>query len=259
MKLEKKNVASALAVLCLGMAVFLASFHTDHAGVAGTTAGSVRTSVQISGDLSVDDVKFVEESGETRIDFDALKAQNPDIYAWITVPGTGIDYPVLQKGDAADPYDDYYLNHTLDLREGYPGSIYSHAVNQRDFEDPVTILYGHNLKDGSMFSGLHEFEDQEFFEKNHQILIHLPDRTVTYEVFAAVDYSDELLPCAYDFSSPGEVRRYLADVGSCAGNFREDMEVSEEDKILTLSTCYSGRDDRRLLIEAVMTESVQIR
>ena len=224
MKLEKKNVASALAVLCLGMAVFLASFHTGHAGVAGTAAGPVRTSVQISGDLSVDDVKFVEESGETRIDFDALKAQNPDIYAWITVPGTGIDYPVLQKGDAADPYDDYYLNHTLDLREGYPGSIYSHAVNRRDFEDPVTILYGHNLK-----------------------------------VFAAVDYSDELLPCAYDFSSPGEVRRYLVDVGSCAGNFREDMEVSEEDKILTLSTCYSGRDDRRLLIEAVMTESVQIR
>ena len=229
MKLEKKNVASALAVLCLGMAVFLASFHTGHAGVAGTAAGPVRTSVQISGDLSVDDVKFVEESGETRIDFDALKAQNPDIYAWITVPGTGIDYPVLQKGDAADPYDDYYLNHTLDL------------------------------KDGSMFSGLHEFEDQGFFEKNHQILIHLPDRTVRYEVFAAVDYSDELLPCAYDFSSPGEVRRYLVDVGSCAGNFREDMEVSEEDKILTLSTCYSGRDDRRLLIEAVMTESVQIR
>ena len=222
MKLEKKNVASALAVLCLGMAVFLASFHTGHAGVAGTAAGPVRTSVQISGDLSVDDVKFVEESGETRIDFDALKAQNPDIYAWITVPGTGIDYPVLQKGDAADPYDDYYLNHTLDLREG-------------------------------------EFEDQGFFEKNHQILIHLPDRTVRYEVFAAVDYSDELLPCAYDFSSPGEVRRYLVDVGSCAGNFREDMEVSEEDKILTLSTCYSGRDDRRLLIEAVMTESVQIR
>ncbi len=255
MKREKKKILSALVVLCFGMAVFLVNFHTESVSVPGSAAGSMKTSA----DFSVDDVKFVEVSGETRIDFDTLKAQNPDIYAWITVPGTGIDYPILQKSDATDPYDDYYLNHTVDLTEGYPGSIYSHAANQMDFQDPVTILYGHNLKDGSMFSGLHEFEDEYFFEENHQILIYMPDRTVTYEVFAAVDFSDVLIPCAYDFTSSTEVRSYLADVGACAGNFREDIEVSEDDKILTLSTCYSGRDDRRLLIEAVMAESVQIK
>lgn len=86
------------------------------------------------------------EPGGAKVDFEQLKAQNPDIYAWISVPGTGIDYPVLQKSDAKDPYDNYYLNHQVDLSEGFPGVIYSQPVNRRDFMDAVTVLYGHNLK-----------------------------------------------------------------------------------------------------------------
>lgn len=253
MKLEKKKIISALAVLCFGIVVSLVNFHTGSVSVSGNKAGTI----ELSADLSVDDIKSVEESGEVSIDFDALKVQNQDIYAWITVPGTRVDYPVLQKMDSEDPYDDYYLNHTIDLTEGFPGSIYSQAVNHMDFMDSVTILYGHNMKDGTMFTSLHEFEDRDFFEENRQIIIYMPDSTVTYEIFAAVDFSDVFIPYEYDFSNPSEVHRYLADVGKCEGNFREDTDVSEDDKILTLSTCYSGRDDRRFLIEAVMVKSVQ--
>ena len=122
--------------------------------------------------------------------------------------------------------------------------------------DPVTILYGHNLKDGGMFSSLHDFEDSDFFEENRQAIIYLPDSTITYEIFAAVDFSDVLIPYAYDFADFTEVCRYLADVESCKGNFRKRIAFTEDDKILTLSTCYSGREDRRLLIEAVMVDKV---
>lgn len=252
MKLEKKTILSAFAVLCFGIAVSLVNVSAERETVSGNAAGSI----QITADLSVDDVKSVGESGEVEIDFEALKEQNQDIYAWVTVPGTGIDYPVLQKGDAKDPYDDYYLNHTVDLAEGFPGAIYSHAVNHKDFMDSITVLYGHNLKKGGMFSALHDFEDRDFFEENRQIIIYLPDRTVTYEIFAAVNFSDVLITYEYDFTNPSEVRRYLDDVTGCGGNFREETEVAENNKFLTMSTCYSDQDERRLLIEAVLVESV---
>lgn len=254
MKLEKKQILSALAVLCFGAAVSFVNLAAGSEGIAGNAAGSV----QLTADLAVDDIKAVEESGEVRIDFAELKARNQDVYAWITVPGTRVDYPVLQKGDSEDPYDDYYLNHTMDLVEGFPGSIYSHAASRTDFMDPVTVLYGHNLKDGGMFSSLHEFEDEDFFEENRQVIIYMPDSIITYEIIAAVDFSDAFIPYTYDFSDPAQVSRYLADVEGCEGNFREEVEVSEGDKILTLSTCYSGRDDRRFLIVAVMSENIRL-
>lgn len=253
MKLEKKKILSVLTILCFGIAVSLVNFHGGNVGILGNATDSV----QITADLSVNDVKFADKSGEVRIDFDVLKEQNPDIYAWITIPGTRIDYPVLQKRDSREPYDDFYLTHTVDLTEGFPGAIYSQAINQTDFMDFVTILYGHNLKDGGMFSSLHEFEDKDFFEKNRQIIIYMPDATVIYEIFAAVDFSDVFIPYEYDIDSSSEVHRYLDDVKECEGNFRENMKISENDKILTLSTCYSERDDRRLLIEAVMVEYIQ--
>ena len=99
------------------------------------------------------------EIPEKDIDFAALQEENSDVYAWIYVPGTNVDYPVLQH-----PEDDtYYLEHNMDGSKGLPGCIYSESVNTKDFTDPNTVLYGHNMKNGSMFASLHNFEDQQVF------------------------------------------------------------------------------------------------
>ena len=83
---------------------------------------------------------------EVSIDFEALQQQNADIYAWIRIPETQIDYPILQH-----PSDDaYYLNHTVEGTEGLPGSIYTEKVNSKDFTDFNTVIYGHNMKNGTM-------------------------------------------------------------------------------------------------------------
>lgn len=124
--------------------------------------------------------------------------------------------------DAEDLYDDYYLDHTVDLVEGLPGAIYSQAVNATDFGDPVTVLYGHNMKDGSMFGCLHGFENRDFFDGNHAVIIYTPDSTFVYEIFAEVAFSDVLLTYEYDFSNSDEVRRYLDDIMECEGNFNTD-------------------------------------
>lgn len=253
MKLNKKKILSVLAVLCLGLAVSMPSFRAGGVSSFGDGAATVDLSV----DPSAGTVKTMNGSGDVEVDFAALKERNQDIYAWVTVPGTRVDYPVLQKSDAKDPYDNYYLDHTADLEEGLPGAVYTQPVNQKDFMDPVTVLYGHNMKNGGMFSSLHEFEGSGFFEGNSQVVIYTPDGTLDYEIFAAVEFSDALLPYEYDFTQASEVQRYLGDVRGCQGNFREGVTVSEGDKVLTLSTCYSDKEESRLLIVAVLKEGLE--
>ena len=98
MKLEKKNVWSVLIVVMFGLAVSLASLRTGNVNGFGDTAASVELSL----DSAAGSVKHTDESGNVTVDFEMLKEWNPDIYAWITVPGTNIDYPVLQKSDTED-------------------------------------------------------------------------------------------------------------------------------------------------------------
>ena len=147
----------------------------------------------------------------TTIDFESLKKRNEDIYAWITIPGTDIDYPVVKKMDSNDPFDDYYLSHTVDHEEGFPGAIYSHPFSDVYFTDAVTILYGHNLKDGGMFTALHDFEDKKFFNENDTIIIHTQTGDLTYKIFAVSNFSDVFIPEEYAFSDLKEVERYLKD------------------------------------------------
>ena len=81
----------------------------------------------------------------------------------------------------------YYLEHTIEGEKTLPGAIYSENYNSKDFSDYNTILYGHNMRNGTMFAGLHDFEDPEFVQQNRQIIIYLPDRRLTYQIIRGVD------------------------------------------------------------------------
>ena len=116
------------------------------------------------------------------IDFASLQAQNPDVYAWITVPGTNIDYPILQS----DGYNSYYLDHTLNGESSPEGSIFTENYNSKDFEDPNTVIYGHNMKNGSMFQNLHNYQDRDFFDNNRDVIIYTPDAIRHYKIFISL-------------------------------------------------------------------------
>ncbi|MBR1623622.1 MAG: sortase, partial [Pseudobutyrivibrio sp.] len=118
---------------------------------------------------------------EKNLDWDKLHSENEDIYAWITVTDTTVDYPVLQH--LSD--NSYYLNNNIDGTPGYPGCIYTENYNAKDFSDKNTVLYGHNLKDKTMFSSLHNYEDEEVFSKDQYIYVWTEDETFVYKVFAA--------------------------------------------------------------------------
>ncbi len=189
---------------------------------------------------------------EKNIDFTALRQeQNEHIYAWITVPGTAIDYPVLQHPEIFG----YYLDHNLDHSTGYPGCIYSQLYNSTEWDDPITVLYGHNMKNGTMFAGLHQYEDSQFFEENPYIYIYTEDRILVYEIFAAYEYGDVDLVQLYKMGGEKAYTEYLDSIYSLDGmnnNFNTEIEVSVEDKVLTLATCISNKPNNRYLVQGVL-------
>lgn len=192
---------------------------------------------------------------DKEVDFASLKEEvNGDIYAWITVPGTEyIDYPVVQHPEEMD----YYLEHNLDGTKGRPGAIYTQRMNSKDWTDPNTVVYGHNMwSKGTMFFELHKFEDGDFFDENRYIHIYTEDgRTLVYEIFAAyvTDNSHQLL--TKNIYTPDGFQSYLDAIPEHTGkrcHFLEDREVTAEDRIITLSTCIKGENDNRYLVQGVL-------
>lgn len=175
---------------------------------------------------------------ESTIDFDQIKMVNPDIYAWITVPGTNVDHPVLTNEE-----DNYYLMRNLDLSEGYPGCLYTNKVNSTNFSDYITVIYGHNLTRNRMFGSLHNYEDETFFEENREFTVYTEENEFRYEVIAAVYYNDVSIPYYYDvnsFQGMNELWQSLqdkCDFETEPSYLLEGIELTEEDRLLVLSTC----------------------
>ena len=185
------------------------------------------------------------------IDFASLWDINEDVYAWITIPGTIIDYPILQhKTD-----DSYYLNYNIDGTEGFPGCIYTEKATATDFSDNNTVIYGHNLKDGQMFTQLHKFRDPDFFSDNDTIYIYTPEKEFTYKIFAVYIYDNRHLLNSFDFSDKNVYKKYLSEIQNLAsesGNLRKEIKITDTDKIITLITCTRNNPEKRVYVQAVL-------
>lgn len=183
------------------------------------------------------------------IDFASLLEQNPEITGWIEIPGTKVDYPVVQGEDNM-----FYLDHDALLEENVEGAIFVDAENLPGFSDRNTILYGHRMNNGDMFAGLHDFADPTFFDQNTVLYLYLPDGTRTeYEIFAAYETGDEYILGEWNFADDSDFSAYLEQIGADDedANLR-DTKVGMNDKILTLSTCVRGEDEKRYLVQAVL-------
>lgn len=193
---------------------------------------------------------------ERNFDWDHIIDTCKDIYAWIYIPGTNVDYPILQSGE--DKPENYYLDHNLNGSKGYPGCIYTQRLNSKDFSDHNTVIYGHNMKNGSMFNTLHQYKKDDYFEENRYAFIYMPDGTVyVYDLFAAYTFNDKLILNAYDCETEDGFQEYLDKVYNkdINGKLRDGVEVTGADKIITLSTCISGSPKRRYLVAGVLVET----
>lgn len=213
--------------------------------------------IAIRDDVKNDTSEVTDESeeGDTPveipIDFDALKERNPDVYAWITVPDTNIDYPILHS----DSDNSYYLTHTIDNEEKAEGAIFTENYNNTDFEDPNTLIYGHDMKNGSMFQNLLNYQDRDYFDEHRDIVIYTPDAIRYYTVFAAYPYDDRHILQSFNFALTSVYQQYLDMVFSIrdmSSIIDTSMDVTTDDRIITLSTCYGNQHDKRFLVQAVL-------
>ena len=186
------------------------------------------------------------------IRFDELKEQNPDIVAWIRSddPGsTGIDYPVLYSGD-----NEKYLRRDLYGEDHIAGSIFLEGLNQPDFTDYYTIIYGHNMNDGSMFGGLKKYKEKEFWEENQYFTLYTEDMAYRYQVFAcqnAVSGGD-VYKIGYE---PGEEYQALIDGMANGSLIDTGIHPDSSHKVMTLSTCTGDGYSRRFAVHAVCVDA----
>ena len=189
------------------------------------------------------------EKPEIPIDFAKLKKTNPDIYAWIRIEDTNIDYPIVQS-----PTDDnYYLEHTVEGKKGYPGSIYTESVNSKDFMDFNTLIYGHDMKNGTMFKHLHKFENADFFQKHVTVTIYTEEDMITYRIYAAVVFDDRHIVHSFDQSTVEGRQAFIRALKSSTNwknHFRKDMEIDENSRLITMSTCMGGQPNNRYIVVA---------
>lgn len=185
------------------------------------------------------------------VDFESLQAENPDIYAWLYVPGTEINYPILQReGD-----DGYYLQRNSQGQPDKNGSLFTEsAYNARDFSDPVTIIYGHHMRSGAMFGNLQrDYSAAGSLEELWEIIVYLPEEEIHYQAFAGVPYSGIHILRYYDFTIPVVYEAFLDQACSArelSANVRQDAGAAPGDQLLILSTCLQGNNKRRYLVLA---------
>lgn len=182
-----------------------------------------------------------EGNGEEISLDDNFKKINPDYKLWITIENTVIDYPVVQGED-----NDFYLNHNFYREESVSGTIFIDNRNNIN-EDRSLVLYGHNMKNGTMFTDINKFKDKDFFD-NGIIKVIKGDKEYIYEVFSVFIEEANSISLKYKFGSNDEFNEYI-------NNIKEKSiytkEVENYSNIITLYTCSYEFENARTIVCAV--------
>ena len=185
-----------------------------------------------------------EKLAESSYDFMPLIEQNADTAGWLRIEGTNVNYPVVQAGD-----NEFYLDHDFYKHKSKAGSIFMDCRNGKDLEDHNTILYGHNMKNGTMFRDLNYYGDPQFLENHRYIELYTTSGLYTWEVFATYKTGTEFNYLLTEFSSLEDFHSYIETViAKSQYEFKEDWRSTEQ--ILTLSTCSGGSGDMRRVVHA---------
>ncbi len=195
-----------------------------------------------------------ESAKDSVVDFTALKAENPDIFAWLYIPGTDIDTPVLQSEEA----DDYYESHDAYGKENTEGALYTELANLKNMCDFNTVIHGRTENDGKkgLFKDLYQFLDPDFFAEHETAYLYLDGNLLTYEIFAAYEREDTSLIRTYDFTYIAGCQQFLDDLygtRSMGMNLREEWEdVTPYHFLVTLTTAKEENPGSQLVVVAAL-------
>ena len=254
-------VLSLCSVLALGSGVMIFNDlhqYSESAGAYDELAAFVELSDQTEaltetepGENSASEnaVEILEEESITLpvVDFGAMTEINGDIIGWLTIPDTVVNYPVAQTDD-----NSYYLTHLYDGTYNKTGCLFADYENQADLSDRNTIIYGHNMRDGSMFATLNEYESQEFFDAHKELYLVTPEGGYVVELFAAFtakpsESGADTSPWCLSWKDDGAYTTWLNAMQD-RSVVESDVTVTSGDKVLTLSTCRPGGTERFIVM-----------
>ena len=178
------------------------------------------------------------------LDFELLRQEAPDIIGWLTCEGTAIDYPVMGSRDNAD-----YLRRLPDGAYSYSGSLFADCACSRDFTDPVTVIYGHNMQDDTMLGTLPRYGEQDYYEAHPALWLLTPDGTCLAEVVAACRTTAG--SAVYSLpESPEGLSAYVAALAGQSLVEADRLSGRESDRYLLLSTCDYSFSGARFVVLA---------
>lgn len=189
--------------------------------------------------------KNIEEVYNDTRSFESLQALNEDFVGWITIDGTKVNYPIVQTNN-----NDYYLTHNFLKEPDFAGSIFMDFRIEDVAAAKNLILYGHNMKNQSMFGSLKRYLDEEYFEKHKVIRTYYKDRTYTWEIVSAYSTA-QLQWMEAEFHDENVFASFLEMIQE-RSFFSSNVELHENHRILTLATCTKD-DDKRFVVHAILT------
>lgn len=197
-----------------------------------------------------------EPEGGFQVDFDELTAINPDTIGWIRFYPEPeiISYPLVQAED-----NDKYLHKTFSANENTLGAIFLSAGNAPDFSDRNSIIYGHRMKDGSMFRHLEDYQDQSFWQDNQYFYIYTVDgREIVYHIYSVGTVEDTSDTYLTSFASEEDYQAFL-DMTKQESDYDTGVDVGTADTIVTLSTCTRASDNHRFVVRGVKEREAQVK
>lgn len=184
------------------------------------------------------------------ISWKALRKMNPEIVAWIEVPGADISYPVVQGTD-----DTYYLHHSFSREKDAFGTIFLGSVHKKDFQESHCFLYGHNMEGNMMFANLNRYEEKEFWEECPEFYVYTPEKLLNYRIFS-VQQAEALSP-GFQYGYELGSKAYQEQLKTLSGNslYKTEVSLDAEAPMVTLVTCNSSLDEKiRMTVHGILVK-----
>lgn len=175
------------------------------------------------------------------IDFYGLYEISKDAVAWLYAPDTEINYVVAQAED-----NSYYLHHLLNGEYASGGTLFTDCRNHAGFTDWNTVIYGHNMKNGTMLASLMDYRIPGYYEEHPMMYLYMPEHRYKLELIAG--YTTNISDLIYSIPATKEERDEIIDHAHSASSFISGIAIGEEDKLVTLSTCSYAYDDARYVV-----------
>lgn len=246
-KKKKKNILYNIAFL-LALVVFLFSAYK----LGSIYYLNYQESKEKKAVQDIANIPEQPQKDKVNINWKALKEKNPQIIGWIYIPDTEISYPIVQGDDNA-----YYLTHTFEKKENYAGAIFLDANANKDLKDRNTMIYGHNVKHGTMFAELEKFKEEKFFKDHPYIYIYTEKQNYRSEVFSMYSTTADSASYNINYRDDKDFMSYI-DMIKKESDFKREVKVKENDRIISLSTCSYERggklSDMRYLLHAKLVK-----